>query len=255
MQRGFIKLYRRLHESKLWTKEKFTRGQAWVDLLFLANHRPGYIRMRGVKVDVDRGQVGWSERDLARRWKWSRNKVRKYTTELEETEHQIKQQKNNVTTLITILNYDLYQGNGTPNDTTKTAEVYHKRTTELWKPALSNGFESPKKDKNKNNTRNHKNDSSIVPYDTILDLYHDILPELPRVKKLTDKRKRQIKARWFESEKTQSVKWWEDFFHLVKSNAWLMGENDRNWKADLEWLTKEEKFLKVIENFYRKNAS
>lgn len=41
MYRGYVKLWRRLKDSDLWLSEKFTRGQAWADLVMLANHKPG----------------------------------------------------------------------------------------------------------------------------------------------------------------------------------------------------------------------
>ena len=108
MEKGYIKLYRQLQANKLWLSEPFTRGQAWVDMLLLANHADGYIRKRGVRVDIKRGQLGWSERKMAERWKWSRGKVRRFLNEL-KTDLQIEPQKNNVTTLITITNYNEFQ--------------------------------------------------------------------------------------------------------------------------------------------------
>ncbi len=62
---GWLKLWRKLGDSELWLAEPFTRGQAWVDLLMLANHTDGYLRKRGIRVEVRRGQVGWSEGKLA----------------------------------------------------------------------------------------------------------------------------------------------------------------------------------------------
>lgn len=91
---------------------------------------------------------------------------------------------------------------------------------------------------------------SIVPFQEILKLYHAVLPELPRVVKLSEKRKTQIKARWMESDKTKSLEWWKSFFELVHKTPFLMGENGRGWKADLEFLTRQEPFLKVIEGKY-----
>jgi hypothetical protein len=83
----------------------------------LANHVDNFIRVRGIRIDVCRGQVAWSEPKLAQRWKWSRGKVRRYLNEL-ETVQQIVQQTNNQTSIITIVNYDEYQQNGTANGTT-----------------------------------------------------------------------------------------------------------------------------------------
>ncbi len=90
-------------------------GQAWADLLLLANHKEGFVRKRGIKITIARGQVGWSERQLAERWGWSRGKVSRFLEELEDLE-QVEQkngpQNINVTSLITIINYDKYQSSG-----------------------------------------------------------------------------------------------------------------------------------------------
>ena len=112
----WLKLYRSIGKSDLWLSEPFTRGQAWVDLLVLANWKPGSIRIRGTKVPLDRGQIGHAERYYCERWQWSRGKVRRFLGEL-ETEQQIVQQKTNVTTVITIVNYEEYQGTSTADST------------------------------------------------------------------------------------------------------------------------------------------
>jgi len=118
MSQGYTKFWRKLQDSSLWLSEKFTRGQAWIDLIGLANYTDGFFRIRGNKVKVKRGQLGYSEVSLADRWRWSRGKVRRFLVELEsKKEEKIVQQKNNLTTLITILNYDKYQGNDTPDGT------------------------------------------------------------------------------------------------------------------------------------------
>ena len=116
---GWIKLYRSSFENKLYFEEPFTRYQAWIDLLLLANHKDGYFMKRGTLVKVPRGTVGYSMKELAKRWKWSINKVSRYIEILEsETVNQVKSQKNNVTTLISIVNYDRYQLNESANELT-----------------------------------------------------------------------------------------------------------------------------------------
>ena len=117
MDSGYIKLFRCIQWNELWEDKPFSRGQAWIDMVMLANHRDGHIRVRGNKLDVKRGQVGWSKESLASRWGWSRGKVIRFLDEL-ETEQQIVQQKNNVTSLITITNYDKYQSSDTTDGTT-----------------------------------------------------------------------------------------------------------------------------------------
>lgn len=105
---GWIKLHRQLQENSLWTSEPFTRGQAWVDLILLANHKYGYFYLRNHKIEVKRGQVGWSILKLAERWSWSRSKVNKFLKDLEK-EQQVKQQQSKSTTIITLVNYEEYQ--------------------------------------------------------------------------------------------------------------------------------------------------
>lgn len=116
MERGYIKLYRALLDNQFWEERPFSRGQAWVDLLLLTNHKPGYLRIRGNRVAVKRGQCGWSVKALAERWGWSRGKAQRFLDEL-QNEHQIEQQKNSVTTLITIVKYEQYQEKRTPEQT------------------------------------------------------------------------------------------------------------------------------------------
>lgn len=130
MHRGYVKLWRRLLASELWTQEKFTRGQAWVDLILLANHKPGSIRVRGARVSVARGQLGYSELSLAKRWKWSRGKVRRFMSELASNPiQQIEQQKTSLTSLISIVNYDQYQGDGQRTEHQTVQQTDIKRYT------------------------------------------------------------------------------------------------------------------------------
>lgn len=105
---GWIKLHRSLLESDVWVCEPFSRGQAWVDLLLLANHKDSFFYKRGNKIDVKRGQLGRSSVELSDRWSWSRSKVNKFLKDLEK-EQQIKVIKTSVTQIVTIINYDEFQ--------------------------------------------------------------------------------------------------------------------------------------------------
>lgn len=99
---------RKLLQSDLWLGEPFSRGQAWIDMLGLARWADGTARVRGVPVQLKRGQLAWSIKGLAIRWHWSQGKVKRFLKDL-ENEDQIGAQISNVTTVITITNYDAYQ--------------------------------------------------------------------------------------------------------------------------------------------------
>ncbi|MCF8218677.1 MAG: hypothetical protein K9J21_06815 [Bacteroidales bacterium] len=107
---GWIKLHRKILENPLWLSEPFTRAQAWVDLLLIANRFDSYIVVKGERVKVKKGQVGFSELKLSRRWRWSRTKVRKFL-DLIEKEGQIERVADSKTLIITVINYEDYQIN------------------------------------------------------------------------------------------------------------------------------------------------
>jgi hypothetical protein len=93
----------------------------------------------------------------------------------------------------------------------------------------------------------------LCPYSSIVDLYHEVLPELPCVVKLTETRKKQLNTRWKESKKWQSLDMWREYFEHIRESPFLMGKvrsNGRPFKGDLEWFTKESNFIKVIEGKY-----
>ena len=128
----------------MWLSEPFTRSQAWIDLLLLANHEYGYFYIRGNKIDVQRGEVARSEEQLALRWKWSRGKLRGFLKAL-KNEQQIEQQKSKLINKIVIVNYDNYQ-----NSVQQTEQQKADR-----KPT-----ESRQKDIN-NNNNNNNNENNI----------------------------------------------------------------------------------------------
>lgn len=92
-----------------YLKEKFNGLRAWIDLLLLAKGSDTFARIRGIKVDVKRGQVAKSADELARRWGWSKHTVISFLKRLEE-QKRISTQNVRVISLITILEYEKLRG-------------------------------------------------------------------------------------------------------------------------------------------------
>ena len=101
-----------------------------------------------------------------------------------------------------------------------------------------------------------------APTKEIFDLYNEILgDQLPKAQVLSDKRKKAIAARWNEffntknpqsgktryADKDSGLEWWAAFFRKVKLNSHWVGDNDRGWSADLDWITKYANFVKILE--------
>lgn len=119
-----IKLHRQIEDNPLWFSEPFTRWQAWIDLLLLANHSDGFFYVRWNKIEVPRGCVWRAERTFQDRWKRSRDKVRKFLNDLEKSKN-IIQQKNRLCSIYIIVNWDIYQ---TTDHTTEKPQKNHRKT-------------------------------------------------------------------------------------------------------------------------------
>jgi len=94
--------------------------------------------------------------------------------------------------------------------------------------------------------------SPKCPYQDIVNVYHETLPELPEVKVLSDKRKTYLKARWLGSDAAQEVGWWKSYFQKVSQSDFLMGRTDNKFQANFEWLITESNFIKVLEGNYER---
>lgn len=93
---------------------------------------------------------------------------------------------------------------------------------------------------------------SDCPHQDIIALYHEILPECPKVRDWTPARAQQLRARWNEDPKRQNLNYWRAYFEYVKTCSFLIGRGagNRPFVADLEWLTKSQNFTKVREGKY-----
>lgn len=125
---GFIKLNRKLFESSLWTSEPFTRGQAWVDLIAMANFADRDKFYRGSVQRVQRGQIVTSTRALAERWNWSKKKVSVFIRALERAQMVTRDGTTRWTTL-TLVNYGFYQSEGSTEEPQKGTQKSRKGST------------------------------------------------------------------------------------------------------------------------------
>jgi hypothetical protein len=247
---GWIKLYRKLTENPLWLCEPFTRGQAWVDLILMANHKPDFFYKRGVKINVERGQVGISEVGLSDRWKWSRTRVRKFLNDLEK-EHQIEQHKTNVTQVITIINYEEYQQKEQQTiqqeDSRRTAEEQQKDTNKNDKNE-KNEKKKERESKNLFDSVPESPDPSKIDFQKLGEYFNTNLspPFAKIILPISKARKAFVQARANEYTKDKVF----EMLKLAKNSSFLAGENDRCWVADFDWLFKPTNFLKILEGNY-----
>ena len=93
-----------------------------------------------------------------------------------------------------------------------------------------------------------------IPYQEIVDLYHEILVPrgLTKIKILTDDRKRKIAARW--RSELPNIEKWKTLFGLTYESDFLCGEtkdrDGRSFYADFDWLICPRNCVKVLERKY-----
>lgn len=123
---------------------------------------------------------------------------------------------NNLETHYMVLKYEVYQD---------LAEVE------------SNNLETTKKDASKQ-----------IPYQKILSLYHEICESYPRIKVLSDERKKHIGARYKQYKYDLDV--FKELFTKAEESDFLRGENNRNWAANFDWMLNETNMAKILEGKY-----
>lgn len=118
MEKGWIKLHRKILDCEVFAGEPFSKMQAWIYLLLMANHEPREIRLGYEKVVIERGQFHTSERKLASIWGWNFKTVRRFLRVL-EVEQMITKSVSTYGSTLTIVNYDNYQVSGSTEGSTK----------------------------------------------------------------------------------------------------------------------------------------
>lgn len=86
----------------------------------------------------------------------------------------------------------------------------------------------------------------------IVNLYHGLCTGLPKVVKMTEKRKAQLRARMREHPE---LEWWEEYLGRIADSTFLNGSNERGWRADFEFITSESGMVKILEGKYDRNGA
>jgi predicted phage replisome organizer len=81
---------------------------------------------------------------------------------------------------------------------------------------------------------------------SVVDIYHKICISFPRVRSLSEARKKAIKARL----NTYTLDEFRTVFENAEASSFLKGSNDRNWQANFDWLIADKNIAKVLEGNY-----
>lgn len=144
-----------------------------------------------------------------------------------KTTGELTVKKTNRYSIFTITNYNNYQTIDSQSDRQAT----DKRQSN---DSLTSAIEEKKEVK-----------QGII-YKQIIDLYNDICVSFPKVSKLSDNRKKAIKARLTMYD----INDFKRLFELAEQSNFLKGGNDRNWSANFDWMIKDSNMAKVLDGNY-----
>ena len=94
--------------------------------------------------------------------------------------------------------------------------------------------------------------AALTPFQAIVDLYHQCLPSLPKVYKLTDSRRRQIRNLW--TDELDDLDSWRNYFRHIANSDFLMGRikgrDGTAFVASFDFIIHPAKFIKIAEEQY-----
>ena len=203
---GWIPVCRQIQEHWLWKEKPFSKGQAWIDLIMLANWEDKKTPYKGEIITCERGVVNLSISYLADRWGWSRHKARDFF-KLLESDNMVTVKATTNRTTITIENYALYNDKPTKKGQRKDSE----------------GTAKGQRGDTTNNDNNDNNENNI----------NNIYGEFENVV-LTDK----------EIEKLKAYPNYEEY--IEKLSAYMASKGKRyksHYATILAWMRKDAKEL------------
>ena len=142
--KGWISINRAMKLNWVWEDKPFSKGQAWIDLLFSAQHTETKVPTKTDFIQLKRGELLTQERTLMSNWGWSKTKVRTFLNMLEK-DSMIVRKKDQNKTVLSICNYNSYQDVETKKEPKKDQEKTKKK---------------PKKDLC-NNVNNENNENNV----------------------------------------------------------------------------------------------
>lgn len=150
--KGFFVVDRGLFDHWVWSDRPYAKGQAWIDLIGLANHKDTKRVKNGETIIFKRGTVNRSMKELADRWGWNRKQVKKFLLDLEADQMvSVKATRTGSQqgTRITLINYGRFQISGTRIGTQIGTRKGHGCPTDV--PRMEHKQRMTKNDNNEKN--------------------------------------------------------------------------------------------------------
>jgi hypothetical protein len=140
MDNSFIKLYRKIQDNWIWDNPLYLK--CWIDMLMRASIKPSSMLLNNQIIEVNRGEIVFSQRNFAKRNNMSRQQLRTFLTKLEKSK-MIRSKSNPDVTHLILVGYSTYndskltQSQPRPNPIIRKKESKNKESNKdfekFWK--------------------------------------------------------------------------------------------------------------------------
>ncbi|MBZ8327474.1 DNA replication protein [Escherichia coli] len=266
--KGYALLHRKIMDVPFYKDAE--AAHLWVHLILKAKHTPEYVMTDAGEILVGRGKLLGGRNSLAFETGLKPDRVQYLLRKFKKL-GMIDWVSHGKFSVFSVEKYDDYQSNFVPADyqqiitskpaipmpvsNTVPADYQQITTDKEYNNIISNTdvLESATADK-----KSDKKKPSVSCQD-VVDAYHEILPEAPRIRALNDKRKNQIRTFWRKAGVITrqldghgfSMQDWRNYLSYVGENCRWMFEERPNHQRGTVWHKKGFDFL-LNDNTYLK---
>lgn len=229
MKDGWVKLHRKIEDSAVFSNPKTLQVFIWC--LCEARYTEGDQLVGRTVVHLLPGQFVTGRKAAAAKLSMPETTFRGHLKTLESLGI-VAVNPTNKFSVVTIENWGFYQGeesNSRQQTDSKSPTNGHKKEREEGKKPFSS---TPESDRGE--------------CEAVMSAYNQLCPSLPRCMKLSDKRKRAIRARLKSGFTLDDF---EKAFTAAEKSDFLSGRK-AEWKAGFDWLLNENNLVKVLEGNY-----
>ncbi|EAN3387867.1 DNA replication protein [Salmonella enterica subsp. enterica serovar Chailey] len=266
--KGYALLHRKIMDVPFYKDAE--AAHLWVHLILKAKHTPEYVMTDAGEILVGRGKLLGGRNSLAFETGLKPDRVQYLLRKFKKL-GMIDWVSHGKFSVFSVEKYDDYQSNFVPADyqqittskpaipmpasNTVPADYQQITTDKEYNNIISNTdvLESTAADK-----KSDKKKPSVSCQD-VVDAYHEILPEAPRIRALNDKRKNQIRTFWRKAGVITrqldghgfTMQDWRNYLSYVGENCRWMFEERQNHQRGTVWHKKGFDFL-LNDNTYLK---
>ena len=266
--KGYALLHRKIMDVPFYKDAE--AAHLWVHLILKAKHTPEYVMTDAGEILVGRGKILGGRNSLAFETGLKPDRVQYLLRKFKKL-GMIDWVSHGKFSVFSVEKYDDYQSNFVPADyqqittskpaipmpasNTVPADYQQITTDKEYNNIISNTdvLESTAADK-----KSDKKKPSVSCQD-VVDAYHEILPEAPRIRALNDKRKNQIRTFWRKAGVITrqldghgfTMQDWRNYLSYVGENCRWMFEERQNHQRGTVWHKKGFDFL-LNDNTYLK---